>query len=247
MTVRSVDELRLMRQAGRVVAEMHAETRAALRPGVTTLDLDLVARAVLERRGAKSNFLGYGGFPAVICASPNAVVLHGIPDGTVLEDGDIVSIDCGAVVDGYHGDAAYTAGVGTISPEAQRLIDTTEQSLAAGLATLAPGSRLGDLGQAVEAVATRAGYSVVRGYVGHGIGTSMHEPPDVPNYGRRGKGYKVTLGETFAVEPMVCAGSADVFVAADGWTVSTIDGSLAAHCEHTVVVTANGPEILTQR
>jgi methionyl aminopeptidase len=246
MTVRSADELRSMRRAGRVVAEMHDATRAALQPGVSTLDLDRIAREVLDRRGAKSNFLGYMGYPAVICASPNAVVLHGIPNGKHLEEGDIVSIDCGAVVDGYHGDAAFTAGVGTIDPAAQRLIDTTRQALEAGIAQLTPGSRLGDLGHAVEETATRAGYSVVRGYVGHGIGTSMHEPPDVPNYGRPGKGYKVTRGETFAVEPMVCAGRADVYIEPDGWTVVTVDGSLAAHCEHTVVVTDNGPEILTK-
>lgn len=224
---------------------MHSTIRAALRPGVTTLDLDRIAAGVIARRGATSNFLGYRGFPAVICASPNAVVLHGIPDATPLEEGDIVSIDCGAVVDGYHGDAAFTAGIGTITPAAQRLVDVTRQALEAGIATLGDGSRLGDLGHAVEATASRAGYSVVREYVGHGIGTAMHEEPDVPNHGRRGKGHRVRAGEVFAVEPMVCAGKAKLVVADDGWTVSTRDGSLAAHWEHTVAVTADGIEVLT--
>jgi methionyl aminopeptidase len=181
----------------------------------------------------------------VICASPNAVVVHGIPNDVPLEDGDIVSIDCGAIVDGYHGDAAFTAGVGTIDAEAQRLIDVTRRSLEAGIATLAAGSRLGDLGAAVEATAEGAGFTVVRDYVGHGIGTAMHEPPEVPNYGRRGRGRRVDTGDVLAIEPMVCAGRAETIIHADGWTVSTLDGSLAAHWEHTVALTDSGPEILT--
>jgi methionyl aminopeptidase len=242
---RSADEIRTMRRAGRVVAEMHDRIRSALRPGVTTLQLDLIGREVLERRGARSNFLGYHGYPAVICASPNDVVVHGIPDGRVLDDGDIVSIDCGAIVDGYHGDAAFTAGVGTIDAEAERLVDVTRRALEAGIAELRPGGRLGDLGAAVEATIGRAGFSVVRDYVGHGIGTAMHEPPDVPNFGKPGRGKKVTAGDVFAVEPMVCAGSDATEVLDDGWTVVTVDGSLAAHWEHTVAVTHDGPEILT--
>jgi methionyl aminopeptidase len=234
-----------MRRAGRVVAEMHAAILEALAPGVTGLELDRIAAGVIARRGATSNFLGYMGYPNVIQVSPNSVVLHGIPNAVPLEEGDIVSVDCGAIVDGYHGDAAFSAGVGSIAPAAQRLIDTTRQALEAGIATLAPGSRLGDLGHAVEATATRAGYSVVRGYVGHGIGQAMHEEPDVPNHGRRGKGYRVAQGEVFAVEPMLCAGQAKLYVGDDGWTVSTRDGSLAAHWEHTVAVTPNGAEILT--
>jgi methionyl aminopeptidase len=242
---RSTDEIRTMRRAGRVVAEMHDRIRSALRPGVTTLQLDRIGREVLERRGARSNFLGYHGYPAVICASPNDVVVHGIPDGRVLDDGDIVSIDCGAIVDGYHGDAAFTAGVGTIDAEAERLVDVTRRALEVGIAELRPGGRLGDLGAAIEATVGRAGFSVVRDYVGHGIGTAMHEPPDVPNVGKPGRGKKVTAGDVFAVEPMVCAGSDATEVLDDGWTVVTVDGSLAAHWEHTVAVTDDGPEILT--
>lgn len=234
-----------MRRAGRVVAEMHERIREALHPGVTLRDLDTVAREVLARRGATSNFLGYHGYPAVICASVNEVVVHGIPGDRALAGGDIVSIDCGAVVDGYHGDAAFTAAVGEVDAASQRLISVTRSALEAGIATLVPGSRLGDLGAAVQATVERAGFSVVRDYVGHGIGTAMHEPPDVPNHGRRGRGKRVSAGDVLAVEPMVCAGRSDTVVLDDGWTVVTVDGSRAAHWEHTVAVTDDGPAILT--
>src|SRR5918996_2278303 len=230
---RTPAEIRTMRRAGRVVAEMHERIGAALRPGVSTGQLDAVGRGVLERRGARSSFLGYHGYPAVICASPNDVVVHGIPNERVLEEGDIVSIDCGAIVDGYHGDAAFTAGVGAIDPEARRLIDVTRRALDAAIAEMVPGHRLGDLGAAVQSTAERAGFEVVREYVGHGIGTSMHEPPDVPNVGRPGTGMRLAAGDVLAVEPMVCAGGAATAVLPDGWTVVTVDGSWAAHWEHT--------------
>lgn len=234
-----------MRRAGAVVAEMHERIRAALRPGVTTAELDAVGREVLDRRGATSNFLGYHGFPAVICASPNDVVIHGIPDATVLEDGDVISVDCGAIVDGWHGDAAFTAGVGTLDPAVVELIANAEASLAAAIREMRPGCRLGDLGHAVQTVAEGAGYGVVREYVGHGIGREMHLAPDVPNYGRPGKGMTLRTGHVLAIEPMITAGSADTYVADDGWTVRTADGSVAVHVEHTVAVTDDGPLILT--
>lgn len=234
-----------MRRAGRVVAEMHARVREALRPGVTTARLDGIAREVLDRRGARSNFLGYHGFPAVICASPNDVVVHGIPGPTCLEEGDIVAIDCGAEVDGYHADAAFTAGIGPVSPEASRLIEVVEQCLDAAVARMVDGNRIGDIGDAVERIATRAGFSIVEDYVGHAIGTSMHEKPDVPNHGPPGKGPRLRPGNVLAVEPMLTAGGPETLVRGDGWTVVTADGSLSAHVEHTIAVTDSGPQILT--
>jgi methionyl aminopeptidase len=237
-----------MRRAGRVVAEMHERIRQGIWPGVTTAELDRIGREVLERRGATSNFLGYGHppFPAVICASPNEVLVHGIPDDRLLEEGDIVSIDCGAVVDGWHGDAAFTIGVGEIDPEHQRLIDVTEASLRAGIAELHDGRRLGDLGHAIQTVIESAGFSVVREYVGHAIGREMHERPDVPNYGQRGSGAKIQVGNVFAVEPMVNMGHPDTELLGDQWTVVTADRKWAAHAEHTVAVTDDGPEVLTR-
>src|SRR5437660_2390542 len=243
---KSADEIAVMRKAGRVVAEMHASIREAIRPGVTTNELDRIARDVLERRHARSNFLGYHGYPAVICAPPNDMIVHGIPDDRPLEEGDIVSIDCGAIVQGWHGDAAFTAPVGTVAPEAQRLIETAEASLAAGIAAMVSGNRLTDIGAAVQLVAEGAGYSVVREYVGHGIGTAMHEAPQIPNYGPPGHGIKLKVGHVFAVEPMVNAGEPETVLMDDGWTVKTADGSLSAHFEHTIAVTDDGPEVLTR-
>ncbi len=235
-----------MRKAGRVVAEMHERTRAALRPGITTAELDRLGREVLADRGATSNFLGVGGtYPAVICASPNEVVVHGIPSDRILEEGDIVSVDCGAVVDGWHGDAAYTAGIGTIAVEARRLIEVTEASLAAAITQMVSGAHLGDVGHAVESVVEGAGFHVVDGYTGHAIGRAMHEPPNVPNVGRPGKGPRLRAGNVLAIEPMVAIGTPDTAILVDGWTVVTLDGSWAAHAEHTVAVTDDGPEILT--
>src|SRR5580658_3625264 len=234
-----------MRRAGKVVAEMHQATREAAKPGVTTLELDAVARDVLERRGATSNFLGYHGFPAVICTSPNDMIVHGIPGPYVLEEGDILSVDCGAIIEGYHGDAAYTAGVGRVSPVAQRLMDVTQQSLAAAIETMRDGNRLHDIGRAVQDVAEAAGFSVVRKYVGHAIGTAMHESPEVPNYWPGSPGPKLKVGHVFAIEPMVNVGGPDTVELDDGWSVVTADGSLSAHFEHTIAVTDDGPEVLT--
>ena len=235
-----------MREAGRVVAEMHERIRSAVRPGVTTAQLDAVGRDVIAKRGATSNFLGYHGFPAVICASPNDVIVHGIPGEIILAEGDIISIDCGAVVDGWHGDAAFTMGVGEISAEAARLIEVTEASLYAGISAMVDGNHIGDIGAAIQGVVEAAGFSIVEEYVGHGIGRAMHESPDVPNYGRPGGGGKLHTGMTLAVEPMVNVGSAETFLTEDGWTVVTADQALSAHFEHTIVITDHGPEILTR-
>ena len=204
---RTPQEIDKMRRAGKVVAEMLETTRNAIKPGVTTRDLDFVAREVLERRGARSNFLGYHGFPAVICTSPNNMIVHGIPGEYTLEEGDIISIDCGAIIEGYHGDAAYTAPVGEISKEAERLLEVTERSLWAGIDQLRDGNRLHDVGRAVQNVAEAAGYSVVRKYVGHAIGTAMHEEPQVPNYWPGTAGPRLKVGNVFAIEPMVNVGS----------------------------------------
>jgi methionyl aminopeptidase len=242
---RTPAEIAIMRRAGRVVAEMHERIRAAVRPGVTKIDLDAIGRDVIDARGATSNFLGYHGFPAVICASPNNMIVHGIPDDRPLREGDIISIDCGAIIDGWHGDAAFTMGVGEITPEAQRLLTVTEASLHAGIAQMVAGHHIGDIGHAVQGVAEDAGFSVVLEYVGHAIGQAMHEQPEVPNYGRPGKGPKLRVGNVYAVEPMVNAGSADTFLLDDDWGVVTADGRLSAHWEHTIAITDDGPEILT--
>ena len=236
-----------MRAAGRVVAEMHQAIRARARAGVTTMELDNVARDVLATRGAASNFLGYHGFPATICASVNDELVHGIPGGRVLADGDVLSIDCGAIVNGWHGDAAFTMAIGTIDPEARRLITTADRALDAAIAAMQPGGHLGDIGAAVDSVVSAAGYGSPRNLCGHGIGRAMHEDPDVENRGRRGKGPRLEPGVVLAIEPMLIAGGGDdVFVLDDDWTVVTADGSLAAHTEHTVLVTDHGPEILTR-
>ncbi|MBF6555440.1 MAG: type I methionyl aminopeptidase [Acidimicrobiales bacterium] len=243
---RNADELAKMRRAGRVVAEIHEATRAAIRPGISTADIDQVARDVLDRRGAGSNFLNYHGFPAVVCTSPNSMIVHGIPSPTViLDEGDIISVDCGAIIEGYHGDAAYTMGVGEVSAEATRLMEVTERSLMAGIDQLRPGNRLHEVGRAVQEVAEAAGFSVVREYVGHAIGTAMHEEPQVPNYWPGSPGPTLKSGMVFAVEPMINAGTAATVQLDDGWSVVTADGRLSAHFEHTIAVTDDGPVVFT--
>ena len=246
--VRTPDQIAIMRRAGRVVAEMHEAIRAAIRPGVSTAELDRIGRDVLAQRGATSNFLGYGHppYPAVICASPNAMVVHGVPSAdAVLVEGDIVSIDCGAIIDGWHGDAAFTAGVGQISEQAQRLIDVTEASLAAGIAAMTDTNRIGDIGHAIASVAAAAGLHVVAGYTGHAIGQAMHEAPNIPNLGTPGTGARLRVGHVLAIEPMVALGTAETEVLSDEWSVVTVDGSWAAHAEHTIAITPDGPQILT--
>jgi methionyl aminopeptidase len=243
---RNAEELAKMRKAGRVVAEIHEATRAAIKPGVSTMEIDRVAREVLDKRGAGSNFLNYHGFPAVICTSPNSMIVHGIPnDAVVLEEGDIISVDCGAIIEGYHGDAAYTAGVGEVSAEATRLMEVTERSLFAGIDQLRAGNRLHEVGRAVQQVAEAAGFSVVREYVGHAIGTAMHEEPQVPNYWPGSPGPTLKTGMVFAIEPMVNVGTPATLQLEDGWSVVTADGKLSAHFEHTIAITEDGPEVFT--
>ena len=246
ITRKTAEQIALMRRAGSVVAEMHEACTRAAKPGATTLDVDAAARVVLERRGARSNFLNYHGFPAVVCTSPNEVIVHGIPsDDVILEEGDILSIDCGAIIEGWHGDAAITVPIGDIDDESKQLIDVTRACLEDAIEEIVVGNRLGDIGHAVESRALAAGFSVVREYVGHGIGTAMHEEPQVANYGPPGRGMKVREGHVLAIEPMINVGTQETQTLSDGWTVVTRDGKRSAHFEHTIACTEHGPEVLT--
>ena len=245
MTMKSADDFEKMKIAGSVVAAVHAAVRQAAAPGISMLELDAVAHEVIRKADCRSSFLGYHGFPAAICTSPNEVIVHGIPDGYKLREGDIVSIDAGAIFDGWHGDAAFTMAIGEVSPEAKTLIEVTEQGLWAGIAAARPGNRLGDVGAAISAVAAPYGYGVVREYIGHGIGRQMHEAPDVPNYGKAGRGLKLKAGMAIAIEPMFNLGTGETSVLEDGWTVITQDGKLSAHWEHTVLITEEGPVVST--
>lgn len=242
---RNKTEIKLMRQAGIVVASILETLKEAVEPGVTTIELDAIAREVLRANKAKSNFLGYHGFPAVICTSINNEIVHGIPSNRELKAGDIVSIDAGAIVEGYHGDAAITVGVGQISELAKKLIQVTEASLYIGIDQLQVGNHLFEVGRAIQKYVEANGFSVVREYVGHGIGTKMHEDPQIPNYWPGVPGPLIEEGNVFAIEPMVNAGSFETVLLKDGWTVVTKDGSLSAHFEHSIAVTKQGPEILT--
>lgn len=245
---RSAEELKRMREAGRLVGEVLTELAARVAPGVTTADLDELAEKRIRKAGATPAFKGYHGYPATICASVNDEVIHGIPSGRrVLNEGDVISIDVGAELDGYFGDSAITLPVGPVSEEAATLLRVTDESLYKAIDAVKLGGRISDIGHAVQKHVEAYGFSVVREFVGHGIGQKMHEEPQVPNYGEPGRGPRLTEGMVLAIEPMVNAGKPAVKVLADGWTAVTRDGSLSAHFEHTVAVTANGPWILTAR
>ena len=236
-----------MRRAGKIVREVLELVRSKVKPGVTTFDLEAAAEGRLKELGVKAAFKGYHGYPCVLCTSVNNEVVHGIPSRKrVLKQGDIVSVDFGVVVDGYYGDSAITVPVGEINDDAARLLRVTEESLQAAIAVVKPGATLGDVGAAVQGVVEREGFSVVRDFVGHGIGSQMHEDPQVPNYGQKGQGMKLKPGMVIAIEPMVKAGKPDVMVLDDGWTAVAKDGSMSAHFEHTVAVTAEGARILTE-
>lgn len=247
--LKSPDEVAKMRVAGGIVAETIETVLAAVEPGVSTADLDVVAEAFIRERKATPSFKGYRGFPASICASLNEEVVHGIPSPKrILKEGDVLSLDFGAIWDGYHADSAVTVFVGEPpSAEAEKLVRVTEEALEAGISQIRPGGRLSDISHAVQQVVEGAGFSVVREYVGHGVGRSLHEDPQIPNYGLPGRGPELRPGLVVAVEPMVTMGDWKTRVLADDWTVVTADGSLAAHFEHTIAVTEDGREVLTTR
>ena len=234
-----------MAEAGRVVNEVLALVSDHMQPGVQTAELDALADEHIRARGGVPTFKGYRGYPASICVSPNAMVVHGIPGGYVLAEGDIVSVDVGVTLGGFVADSAWTFPVGEIEPEAERLLQACEASLEAGIEHARVGNRVGDVSAAVQRSAERAGFAVIKSLVGHGVGRAMHEEPQVPNFGSPGRGPRLASGTTIAIEPMIAAGSDGVFVHEDGWSISTEDGSLAAHFEHTVAVTDDGPRVLT--
>ncbi|MHB1407000.1 MAG: type I methionyl aminopeptidase [Desulfitobacteriaceae bacterium] len=243
--LKTASQIERMRKAGRIVAETLALMREAVHPGITTQELDHLAEDYIRKQGAVPAFKGYNGFPATLCTSLNEQVVHGIPGLRKLESGDIISIDCGAVIDGYFGDAAVTLPVGEIGPDLQKLLKVTEESLMLGLAQAKKGLRLYDISHAVQTHVEKHGFSVVRDYVGHGIGRAMHEEPQIPNFGKPGRGPRLEVGMALAIEPMVNMGTYEVESLSDHWTVVTKDRRASAHFEHTVAVTENGPEILT--
>jgi methionyl aminopeptidase len=242
---KSVAEIEGMARTGALVAETIAHVGEHIRPGITTGELDAVAEEYLRARGGVPTSKGYRGFPASLCTSPNAMVVHGIPGSYVVEEGDLLSIDLGVTLDGLVADSCVTFGVGEVDPEAQRLLDVCRLALDAGIEQARPGNHVGDISHAVQQVVEGAGFSVVRSLVGHGVGREYHEEPQIPNFGEPGRGRPLNEGMTIAIEPMITAGSPDVYLHDDGWSISTDDGSLAAHFEHTVAVTADGPRILT--
>ena len=248
--LKTPEQFDIMRKAGRVVALCLAEINAAIKPGMTTLELDLIAREVMEQEGAKPSFLGYHGYPAVICVSINEEVVHGIPDEKrFINDGDLVSVDCGAIIEGWHGDAAITIGVGNVKAEHQKLSEITKEALQIGINAALPGKHIGDIGFAIEKFVRShqdLQIGILEDYVGHGIGTEMHMSPSVPNYGKAGSGPELQVGMAIAIEPMLVLGSNKVHVLEDEWTVVSSDGSFASHWENTIAITAHGPEILTK-
>lgn len=243
--LKSPREIAMMREAGRIAAHVHEELAKAIRPGVTTRELDALAEELITKAGAKPTFKGYHGYRASICTSINHEVVHGIPSDRQLRDGDIIAIDLGVTYRGYIGDSAYTWPVGQVSPEAKRLLEVTQQGLERAIEQCCAGKYLGDLGHAVQTHVESNGFSIVREYVGHGIGANLHEDPQVPNFGQPGTGVQLRAGMVLAIEPMVNTGSHQVKVLADQWTVVTADASYSAHFEHTVAITADGPQILT--
>ncbi len=246
ITVKSSRDLKLMREACVISARALQEGGKAVEPGVTTAEIDRIIRKYIESTGATPSFLGYGGFPAGACISVNDTVIHGIPGKQVIKAGDIVSIDVGAYFNGFHGDNAATFAAGDVSKEAKALMEATEASLYEGIRAAAPGNRIGDIGAAVQRYVEERGYSVVRQFVGHGVGTDLHEDPSVPNFGTPGRGTRLTPGMTLAIEPMINVGTHEVKILGDGWTTVTKDGKLSAHFEHTVAITPDGPVILTR-
>jgi len=247
ISLKSASDIEKMKQAGHVVAMCHARVEAAIAPGVSTQELDDIVRDTIAGFGATSNFLGHHGFTGNICASINDEIVHGIPGPRRLEDGDIIAVDIGAIVDGFHGDSAWTYPVGAISDEHQRLLTDTEASLYEGLNQAIAGKRLGDIGFAIETYAAGRGYGIVQEYGGHGIGREMWEEPHIPNYGEPGTGRRLKKGMTLAIEPMLTLGGEETRVLVDDWTVATADGSWSAHFEHTVAITDGAPLLLTQR
>jgi methionyl aminopeptidase len=242
---KSPAEIEKMAAAGALVAETIQIVGEHIRPGVTTAELDRIGEEHITSRGGVPTSKGYRGYPAAICVSPNSVVVHGIPGPYALEEGDIVDIDVGVTLDGFVADSAYTFTVGDVSEETERLLETCQAALAAGIAQARVGNRVGDISAAIQRVSEEAGFGIVRSLVGHGVGRSYHEEPQIPNFGRPGRGPGLSEGMTLAIEPMITAGRPDVHVHDDGWTIATRDGSLAAHFEHTVAVTESGPRILT--
>ena len=246
VSIKTARELSLMKDACRISAEALRAAGEAVKPGISTYEIDTIVRRYIEKQGASPSFLGYGGFPASACISVNSVVIHGIPSKrTILKEGDIVSVDVGAFYKGYHGDNAYTFPCGKISANAQALLDATRESLYEGIKQAQVQNRIGDIGAAVQKYVEARSYSVVRNYVGHGVGAKLHEDPSVPNYGTSGRGLKLLPGMTIAIEPMVNEGTHHTRVLGDKWTVVTADGKLSAHFEHTVAITPDGPKILT--